>query len=81
MKNIHKPATPTGSVIDHDNQFEFPFEEFNKLSSDGEYVYVKRVFQNGQMLFCRFDVNDPGQNETPITRQAYTAVRSDEFRR
>jgi hypothetical protein len=76
-----KPVTPTASVIDRDNQFDFSFEEFIKWASDGEYVYVKRVFENGQRLFCRFDINDPGENETPITRQAYAAVRSAEFRR
>lgn len=81
MRNKPGPAPATEPVIDHDNQFEFPFEETIKWSSDGEYVYVKRVFQNGQMLFCRFDINDPGENEMPITRQAYAAVRSAEFRR
>lgn len=68
-------------VIDHDNMYDFPSEEFCKWSADGEWVYLRHVFANGQILFSRFDINDPGQNEIPITRQAYVAVRCEEFQR
>lgn len=75
-KNVAKVQT-----IDHDNMNEFSSVDFFKWSSDGERVYLKRVFENGQKIFSYFNINDPGENETPITRQAYTAVRCDEFQR
>lgn len=81
MRNSLKKQKPTSQTIDYENMYDFPCEEFCKWSSDGEWVYLKRVFENGQILFSRFDINDPGQNEIPIARQAYTAVRCVEFQR
>lgn len=81
MKNSLEKQKQTSQIIDHENMYDFPSEEFCKWSSDGEWVYLKRVFDNGQVLFSRFDINDPGQNEVPITRQAYTAVRCEQFQR
>lgn len=69
------------TVIGYDNMYDFPSEEYCKWSADGELVYLKRIFENGQILYTRFDINDPGQNESPITRQAYTSVRCQEFQR
>ena len=81
MKYISKDQMQTFPVIDHANMYDFPSEEFCKWSADGEWVYLKHVFENGQILFSRFDINDPGQNAIPISRQAYTAVRCEEFQR
>lgn len=81
MRKSSKNNVFTVQTIDHENMYDFPSEEYCKWSSDGEWVYLKRVFENGQILFSRFDINDPGQNEIPITRQAYTAVRCEQFQR
>lgn len=81
MKSKFKNQKSSEQVIDHNNMYDFPSEEYCKWSADGEWVYLKREFENGQILFTRFDINDPGQNEIFITRQAYAAVRCVEFQR
>ena len=81
MKKLPNENVSKVHTINHDNMYDFPCEEYCKWSSDGEWVYLKRVFENGQIFFTRFDINDPGQNEIPISRQAFTAVRCQQFQR
>lgn len=81
MKKSSKDKSEITQVIDLENMYDFPSEEFCKWSIDGKWVYLKRIFENGQILFTRFDIDDPGQNEYLITRQAYSAVRCHEFQR
>ena len=78
MKTSPKKEAPPSQDIDHTNMYDFRSEEYFKWSADGGWVYLKRVFENGQVLFSCVDINDPGQNEIPVTRQAYAAVRCPE---
>lgn len=81
MNTLSINEKPKSQIVDYQNMYDFPNNEFCKWSADGRLVYLKRIFENGQILYTRFDINDPGQNETPITRQAYTSVRCQEFQR
>lgn len=81
MKKSSKESSENNQVIDLTNMYDFPSVEFCKWSVDGQWVYLKRIFENNQIIFTRFDIDDPGQNEYPITRQAYSAVRCNEFQR
>ncbi len=81
MNTLSINEKPKIQIVDYQNMYDFPNNEFCKWSADGSLVYLKRVFENGQILYTRFDINDPGQSETPITRQAYTSVRCQEFQR
>jgi hypothetical protein len=60
MKNLSKNNVSTVQTIDHDNMYDFPSEEYCKWSSDGEWVHLNRVFENGQILFSRFDMRLSG---------------------
>ena len=85
MKTKMQASVPENAaamdVIDLSNCHDFAYQEFCKLSADGAYVYVKRIFANGFKLYSRYDNNDPGQNEDEVSRQAYAAVRFPEIAR
>ena len=69
------------STITVEKMWDHPFEEYFKLTKCGELAYLKRLFNNGETLYFRIYVNDPGENETPISARAYIAVRFDEIHR
>jgi hypothetical protein len=73
-EEAQEPINPT-------NMFDFEFEEFFTFSACGKYVYVKRLFSNGRALYSIYDVNDPGENESPVSPHAYRAVRFPEVHR
>lgn len=50
MKTTHKTDVAGECFITHDNFHDHEFVEFGKLSANGQTVYVKRVFKNGQCL-------------------------------
>ncbi len=66
------------SIPDYKNWHEFSYNEFFKLSADGETAYIRREFEDNQSLYWTFDINDPGENGTPSSRRAYLAVRGEE---
>jgi len=59
---------------------DLAYRDYLKLSVSG-YVYVKRVFESGQVEYMKYDIQDPGENETPVSAQAYAAVRADPYER
>jgi hypothetical protein len=69
------------STINFENMWNHPFEEYFKLTKCGDFIYIKRLFNNGEALYFRVDVNDPGENETPISSRAYRSTRFDEIHR
>jgi hypothetical protein len=66
-------------VITHDNYHNYPYEEYFKFSANGEYCLTRREFENGVALYSCHHVDDPGQNESPISRQSYSATRCGEY--
>ncbi len=59
---------------------DLAYRDHLKLSVSG-YVYVRRIFESGQVEYMKYDIEDPGENRTPVTAQAYFAVRADSFER
>lgn len=76
-----KDQSKTNQTINHNNMYDHASKEFYKWSADGKWIYLKHVFENGQILFSRFDINDPSEKAIPITRRAYTAVKCKESER
>jgi hypothetical protein len=66
------------ALITHENYHDYPYEEYFKFSANGEYCLTKREFENGVVIYSCHYVDDPGQNESPISRQRYWATRSGE---
>jgi hypothetical protein len=77
-KNWEKDGT---GQVDVEKILAHPFEEFFKLTACGKFAYLKRTFTSGESVYTSFWIDDPGENESFISPQAYNAVRFPETHR
>jgi hypothetical protein len=68
-------TSPKISEVNHENWYNFDYSEDFTFSANGKNVYIKRTFDNNQILYWVADSNvyplDQGQ---PSSARAYAAV-------